>query len=141
MIPTPYICPSLQDRRLPPPATYGIPLQGGSRAWYADSLVFLRKSKEKQACKLACHCLVHVCTTWCCQMQHVDLFCCRPSMNGDTPPMGKQSLACRFLSFLEESQGKQTKSEHGSLHVTVWCVSALSGAVKCIILLQAQDEC
>ena len=93
------------------------PLPGGG---HADSLVLLRKSKKKRAWKPACHCLVHVCTTRCCQMQYFDLFCCRPRMNGDTPPMGKQGLACRFLSFLEESQGNQRKSEHGSLHVTVW---------------------
>ena len=51
-----------------PPMVF--PLKWGSRAWHAASLAFLRKSKEKRAWKLACHCSVHVCTTRCCQMQY-----------------------------------------------------------------------
>ena len=57
-----------------------------------------------------------------------------------SPPRGDQGLTCRFLSFLKEIKGNQRKSEHGSFHIPVCCMSALRGAVKCSILLQAQDE-
>ena len=48
-----------------------------------------------------------------------------------TPPIGKQGLTCRFLSFLKEIKGNQRKNEHGSFHVPVCCMSALRGAAKC----------
>ena len=58
-----------------------------------------------------------------------------------TPAVGKQGLTGRFLRFLKEIKGNQRKNKHGSLHVPVCCMSALRGAAKCSILLQAQDEC
>ena len=57
------------------------------------------------------------------------------------PPIGKQGLTCRLLSFLKEIKRNQRKDNHGSFHVPVCCMSALRGAAKCSILLQAQDEC
>ena len=57
------------------------------------------------------------------------------------PPPGKQGLRCRFLGFLKEIKGNRRKNQPGSFHVPVCCMSAVRGAAKCSILLQAQDEC
>ena len=84
----------------------GTPLQLESRAWHADSLVFLRSLREikEKASMEACMSLFGACLHY--AVLSNALFCCRPNMNVSS----KTWLYIRYISRRKCSAGPWAKA-------------------------------